>query len=140
VKRRYRVRENRRFQEIRKQGRAHSHHLLVLCALPNRLPYCRFGFSVSSRIGGAVVRNRIKRRLREIMRLRATTLQPGWDVVLIARNPIRHADYREMDAACARLLRRAHLLLEQVPSSDRRVDPVGGPSVDATNPAQSSAT
>lgn len=113
VKRRYRVRQNRRFQEIRKAGRAYSHHLLVLCVLPNQLPYSRFGFSVSSRIGGAVVRNRIKRRLREAMRLRMASIQPGWDIVLIARNPIRSADYREMDAACARLLRRAHLLLEE---------------------------
>lgn len=115
MKRRYRVRENRRFQEIRKVGRTYTHPLLVLCALPNQLPYSRFGFSVSSRIGNAVVRNRIKRQLREAMRLRMVTVRPGWDIVLIARNPIRSVDYQEMDAACARLLRRAHLLLESAP-------------------------
>jgi len=83
-----------------------------LCVLPNELPYSRFGFSVSSRIGNAVERNRIKRRLREAMRLRMDTLQPGWDIVFIAKYPIRSADFHEMDAACARLIRRAHLLRE----------------------------
>jgi ribonuclease P protein component len=113
VKARYRVRANERFQEIRKEGDAYSDQLLVLCALPNGLPYSRFGFSVSSRIGGAVVRNRIKRRLREAIRLRMDQIKPGWDLVFIARVPIRRADYHQMDAACARLLRRAHLLHEE---------------------------
>jgi ribonuclease P protein component len=116
VKRRFRVRDNPRFQEIRRQGRSLSDELLVLCFLPNGLAYNRFGFSVSSRIGNAVERNRIKRRLREAMRLRMDSIKPGWDLVLIARNPIRSADYQEMDAACARLLRRAHLFRESVPA------------------------
>lgn len=109
MKRRYRVRTDQRFQEIRRQGRSFANQLLVLCALPNDLPYSRFGFTVNSRIGNAVRRNRIKRRLREIMRLQQDTLQPGWDIVLIARQPIRSAGYQEMETACARLLRRAQL-------------------------------
>lgn len=112
VKQRYRVRQNKRFQEIRRTGRSYTNELLVLCVLPNQLPYSRFGFSVSSRIGNAVVRNRIKRQLREAIRLRMDSIKPGWDLVFIARNPIRSADYHQMDAACARLLRRAHLLLD----------------------------
>ena len=113
MKRRYRVRENARFQEIRRSGRSYPNQILVLCALQNDLDYSRFGFSVSTRIGNAVVRNRIKRRLREAMRLRMDEVKPGWDLVFIARKPIRHADYRKIDAACARLLGRAHLLRER---------------------------
>ena len=56
------------------------------------------------------MRNRIKRRLREAMRLRMDMIEVGWDIVLIARRPIRSVGFHEMDAACARLLRRAHLL------------------------------
>ncbi len=92
-------------------------HLLVLCVLPNDLPYTRFGFTVNRRIGNAVQRNRIKRRLREIMRLLQDSLQPGWDIVLIARQPIRSADYHEMETACARLLRRAQLFQAGVAQS-----------------------
>jgi ribonuclease P protein component len=110
VKRRYRVRENERFQAIRRNGRSYANSHMVLCVLPNDLPHSRFGFSVSRRIGKAVVRNKVKRRLREAVRLRMGQVQPGWDLVFIARNPIRDANFHEIDAACARLLRRASLL------------------------------
>ncbi len=111
MKKKFRIQKNERFQEIRQQGKSFSSETLVLCLLANSLDYSRFGFSVSTRIGGAVERNRIKRQLREIMRLQMESIQPGWDVVLIARQAIRGADYHRMDAACARLLGRAHLLI-----------------------------
>lgn len=113
MKRRFRVREDRRFREIRHAGRSLSNEMLVLCALRNDLPYSRFGFAVNSRIGNAVLRNRIKRRLREIVRLRMASIRPGWDIILIARKPIRSAEYHQIETACARLLRRAHLLMEE---------------------------
>jgi ribonuclease P protein component len=111
VKRRYRVRDNERFQEIRRQGKSYSNRLAVLCILENSLPYSRFGFSVSRRIGNAVVRNRVKRRMREAVRLRMHQYRSGWDCVLIARGPIRGATYVEIERACARLFHRASLAL-----------------------------
>ncbi len=113
MKRRYRLREKERFQEVRRKGRSYVDRLLVLSALPNDLPYSRFGFSVSRRIGKAVVRNRVKRRLREAVRLRMGQIEPGWDVVFIARAPIREVDFHTIDAAVARLLRRASLLKQE---------------------------
>ncbi len=111
MKKRYRLRKNERFQEIRKKGRSYGSSALILNTLPNDLPYSRFGFSVSARLGGAVERNRIKRRLREIMRLRMAHIRSGWDLVLIARMPSKTADYHELDAICARLLGRARLFV-----------------------------
>lgn len=118
MKRRYRIRDNRRFQEIRRTGKSFSNRLVVLCVLPNEQPFSRFGFSVSRRIGNAVVRNRVKRRMREAVRLKMHQIEPGWDCVFIARNPIRDAAYCEIDGACARLLRRASLFIaeESIPS------------------------
>jgi len=83
---------------------------LVLCALRNDLSYSRFGFSVSRRVGGAVVRNRAKRLMREAIRLRQAMIADGWDVVIIARQPMREANFHQVDRAIEQLLRRARLL------------------------------
>ena len=110
MKRRHRVRSSKRFAEIRQQGRSAANELLVLYALPNDLEFSRFGFSVSGRIGNAVIRNRVKRRLREAVRLQMDQIATGWDMIWIARRPIIKANYHEMFDASARLLRRARLL------------------------------
>ena len=66
------------------------------------------------------MRNRLKRQLREGIRLRQNTIEPGWDIVFIARRPIRSAVYHQIDAAAARLLGRAHLLNKELSSGDER--------------------
>lgn len=110
MEKRYRLRDNEQFQQVRKQGRSWSDPLLVLCVLPNGLDHSRFGFSVSRRVGKATVRNRAKRLLREAARLRRQMIPPGQDLVLIARSPIKEADFREVDRAVEKVLRQAGLL------------------------------
>jgi ribonuclease P protein component len=97
------------FQRVRSQGRSWSDRLLVLLCAPNSLEVTRFGFSVSRRIGGAVVRNRIRRLMREAVRLQHDLIAPGWDVVFIARRGISGADYWAVEESVTRLLRLARL-------------------------------
>lgn len=113
MKRKHSVHKNHRFQEIRRNGSSVSNKIIVVCVDNNHLAYSRFGFSVSKRIGNAVVRNRIKRRLKEAVRQRINEIRTGKDIVFIARFPIKYADYQEIDKSCARLLRRANLLIVQ---------------------------
>lgn len=109
MKRQYRLRDPKRFQQVRRQGRCWAHPLCVLCVLPNGLPYSRFGFSVSRRVGKAAKRNRAKRRLREIVRQRQNSIRPGYDLVFIARPPIVDAPHEALVAAVESLLREARM-------------------------------
>ncbi|HLZ22735.1 MAG TPA: ribonuclease P protein component [Ktedonobacterales bacterium] len=72
-------------------------------------PPTRIGFSVSKRVGNAVIRNRVKRRLREAARHMLTDLLPGWDIVLGARSAAAAADYATLDTTVRELLARARL-------------------------------
>jgi len=85
--------------------------LVVMKVLPSGLALSRYGFSVSRRVGKAVVRNRVKRLLREILRL--TPVQPGWDIIFIARPLAASADYANLEKSVKRLLSRARLLTEE---------------------------
>jgi len=93
---------------VYESGKAYAGHVLVIKMLPNSLKTTRVGFSVTKEIGGAVVRNRVKRLLKEIAR--AVNIKPGWDIVFIARRKIVDADFHQLNKAVMDLLRRADLL------------------------------
>jgi ribonuclease P protein component len=105
---RERLKARKDFVAVYRHGRAWANRLLVLRALPNDLPCTRYGFVVSKRVGKAVVRNWLKRRLRE--GLRSLSAATGWDLVLLARPPAAQASYHDLREAIANLLSRARLL------------------------------
>jgi len=98
------------YARVYDKGNSQATSRLVMKALPNGLNLARYGFSVSQRVGKAVTRNRVKRRLREI--LRHKSLSPGWDIIFIARPRIAGASYTELDREVSGLLTRAHFLRE----------------------------
>jgi ribonuclease P protein component len=95
------------FSLVYAEGGAWKNKELIVRTLPNKLNSSRFGFVVSRRVGKAVVRNHIKRLLREITR--QTPLKPGWDVVFIARIPAAGIGFADLGKSVRTLLFKAGL-------------------------------
>ena len=72
---------------------------LVMYARRNRLSTNRVGITVSKKLGKAHIRNRVRRRLREVYRLNEERFQPGWDIVVVARSRAIEADFEKLTRA-----------------------------------------
>ena len=88
----------------------HANSYLVLYARKNRSATNRVGVTVSKKLGCAVVRNRIRRRLREVYRLNEDKFQPGWDIVVVARSRCQHAKFENLCEAYLSLAEKAGIL------------------------------
>jgi len=102
------------------KGNSWTNSLLVMRALPNGLSLSRYGFSVSKRVGKAVVRNRVKRLLREILQLRPP--KPGWDIIFIVRPAAANSDYTNFKKSVNGLLSRAQLLTREYGKACLRIN------------------
>lgn len=109
---------NRDFRLVYAKGRSYANPIAVLYILrraaqnAEAVPGRRIGFVVSKKQGGAVVRNRIKRRLREAVRARlAETKQGAYDLVIVGRSAAASADWEALEAALSDLMHRAGVLV-----------------------------
>jgi ribonuclease P protein component len=103
---RYRLTQSRDFSRVRRYGRSWSSPLLALYVLPTRTPEIHIGFSVSKKVGKAVIRNQVKRRMREAVRHELPRLRLGQDLVFIARPAAAEAGYAQIAETVGYLLRK----------------------------------
>ncbi len=82
--------------------RSNSHFTVFFRA--NQLPESRFGFSIKKALGGAVVRNRIRRRVREIVRCHRQEIPAGWDIVIHPKKSVERAAFALVTADLLRLV------------------------------------
>jgi ribonuclease P protein component len=99
------------FERVRREGQAWSHRLLVLIACRNEMDVTRVGVAAGKKLGGAVVRNRVKRLMREAVRRHAPRMAPGWDVLLIARAAMTPVKLHDVAGALELLLQQAGLVV-----------------------------
>lgn len=99
------------FKSVYKKGRFFSDSYLAIKVLRNNQEITRFGFLVGIKISKkAVLRNKIKRRLREIIRLKLDKIKKGFDVVILTRSEIGKKTYQEIDETLSRILKKANLI------------------------------
>ena len=111
------VKENYEFRRIYRKGKSLVSPQMVLYWQKNRQGQSRLGsrlgVTVSTKLGHAVVRNRVRRRFRELYRLHKPEMQPGFDVILVARGRAVRSTYQQLDETYLRLLRQAGLVPEE---------------------------
>ena len=110
--REHRLTRSRDFARARRFGRSAGTALIALYVVPANSPNIRIGFSASKRVGKATVRNRVKRLMREAVRVHLPRLRGGLDLVFVARPAAAGASYVQVVDCVAYLLRKADALLK----------------------------
>ena len=103
------LKRKKEFRYTYRAGRSIPGHLTVLVYTKNRQSKTRVGFSVSKKIGGAVQRNRVKRRLREAITPLLPSLKHGYNIIFIARTPLLEAPFQSIVSGLTNQLRKASL-------------------------------
>ena len=106
------VKENHVFRRIYRKGQSSVQPAVVVYCQKNRQGKTRLGVTVSTKLGKAVVRNRVRRRIREIYRLNKAKMLPGYDLIVVARVRAVETDYQKLDRTYLRLLEQLDLLRE----------------------------
>ena len=109
------LKKNSDFRRLYTRGKSAVTPYMVVYCRRNRGAINRLGYTVSTRLGHAVVRNRVRRRLREIVRLNTDRLKAGYDIVIVARTRCVGADYRKMEVSFLRACEKLGLLKEAEP-------------------------
>ena len=110
LKRSDRLKKRKEFLRVRQYGKSYAHPLIVLLVAPNEIHRTRTAVSANRYTGNAVQRNRIKRRLREIMRSLKNHIALGYDLIIIARKNAVEANFHDLHQAVEHMLYKAGLL------------------------------
>ena len=104
------LKKNKEFNLVYNQGKSIASKYLVLYYYnKNDTDQIKAGFSISKRIGKAVVRNKLRRRLKEIIRDEEDNLKKGYNIIFIARKPVINLDFHKIKKDVKKLFKKADL-------------------------------
>ena len=112
MKRSVTLKENYEFRRLYQKGKSAVGGGMVVYCRKNKLGRNRLGVTVSVKLGHAVVRNRARRRLREVYRLNGDKLRKGYDIILVARSRTVTVPWKDLNNTFLRLCRKLELLEE----------------------------
>jgi ribonuclease P protein component len=98
------IKKNIDFKKVYKRGRSNVGRYLVVYLMKNRTSENRLGITVSKKVGNAVIRNRVRRLIKETFRKYEDTLSPGYDIVIVARVASNSANYKQIDKNLIKLI------------------------------------
>ncbi|KAB3533831.1 ribonuclease P protein component [Alkaliphilus pronyensis] len=104
-----RLKKNEDFRIVYKNGKSMANKLLIIYIMKNLSDKNRVGFTVSKKVGKSVVRSRVKRLMKESYRLNDSKLISGYDIVFIARENCKEANFKEVESALLHLIRKMKL-------------------------------
>lgn len=117
VQRENRLTRREDFNKVYRHGKSSANHQFVVYVMnqPSAVEgdSFRLGISVSKKIGNAVVRNRLRRMLKEIVRLNGDKIAPRTDLILIVRKPAAEMEYADMEKSVLHVLKRAGILVKK---------------------------
>ncbi len=107
------IKKNRDFRILYRRGKSAVDSVLAVYAKKNNRGMSRVGITVSTKVGKAVVRNRVRRRIREAYRLNRESLKCGYDIIIVARVRAGKSEYRDIEKSLLSLAGKLGLLSEE---------------------------
>ena len=101
----YKLRNNMEFKKVYNGGKNYWNRNLVLYVRKNNMENSRIGYSITKKIGNSVVRNKVRRRVKEIYRLNVNNIKSGYDIILIPKKNIVDISYKELESAMLHILK-----------------------------------
>lgn len=108
----YRLRNNMEFKKVYNGGKNYWNRNLVLYVRKNNMENSRVGYSITKKIGNSVVRNKVRRRMKEIHRLNFNNVKSGYDLIFIPKRNVVDISYKEMESAMLHILKLSKVFKE----------------------------
>ena len=109
MEKRFRLRKNMEFKKVYTGGKNFWNRNLVLYIKKNNLEEPRLGITITKKVGNAVVRNKIRRRIKEIYRLNLHKIKGGYDLIIIPKKNVVDISFKDLESALNHILKRSNM-------------------------------